>query len=285
MTIELAPGAQNIDHNNIPNIRSEVVKISSEQAADWLDRYQGQNRPISDTRVLQFQSDMEEGRWEFDGAPLRLSWDFKLLDGQHRLTALANCVPSREIPFLVVSGLDPDSQMVMDMGQARTTSQQLGMKKYPHAAATAAAVKLLLEWRENRLFKSITRSPISKPRVIQWVEANPARLRDLNATKWRRIDAPLSASGAFVLQILELDPVRAVQFIDQLVSGADLQSGDPILALINRLRNIRKYGHKLSPREYLALFIKAWNAWVSGERVTKIQVGEISAQSFPALMV
>jgi hypothetical protein len=90
--------------------------------------------------------------------------------------------------------------------------------------------------------------------------------------------------GAFTLAILQISPARANKFISRLVSGASLAEGDPILALDRRLRNIRRSGVRVSQREYLAYFIKAWNAWVMGDRLQKLQLSSLTEDNFPELL-
>jgi hypothetical protein len=261
-----------------------IEMISTKKAAEWLDLYRGPNRNTSDHKVLQFQSDMESGRWHFEGAPIRLGgYPERLLDGKHRLTALANTLPDYEFPFVVERGLDAESQMYMDQGQARTVSQQLGLRGVSHASVYGAAAKLYLDWSRNRLFSSQTRSSTSKPEVTEWVLANQPLLETLATTNFGKIDAPQSVSGAFGISVIQHSPVRAFRFMNQLVTGAGLVEGDPILALDRRLRNIRRAGVRVTQREYLAYFIKAWNAWATGDRLTRLQLSPLTENNFPAI--
>lgn len=271
-------------HVTIPNIRIEIVTLTSEQAAEWLEKYKGPNRRTSDTKVLQFQSDMESGRWHFEGAPLRISKTNKLLDGKHRLTAHANCVPGVTLAYVVEYGLDDEAQLYMDQGQVRTTAQQLSLRGVPNSGLYASVSKLYLDWTRSRLFKSVTRGSTSKPEVTEWVLKNQALLENLGETKFQQIDAPPSVVGAFALAIIQIAPQRAFHFLEQLVSGAGLEEGNPILALDRRLRNIRRQGTRMSQREYLAYFIKAWNAWVMGDRLAKLQLNSLTEENFPELL-
>lgn len=271
----------------VPTITHEVVEVSSRDAAEWLQRYQGPNRNISDQKVLQYQADMEAGRWRFDASPIRFGYDegrLRLLDGQHRLTALANTVPELTLPFLVVRGLDNDSQLVMDQHGSRTVGQQLGLKGVSNASTVGSVVKIYLDWTKGRLFKSTQRGSTSKPETTQWALDHPDLLEKLFATHFQKVDAPPSVVGAFALATLQFAPARTARFLNQLASGIGLQEGDPILALDRRLRNIRRTGVKVSQREYLGYFIKAWNAWVAGSRLQKIQLGRLSEETFPPLL-
>lgn len=262
----------------------KVVKITSSKASAWLEKYSGPNRRISEQRVLQYQADMENGRWHFDGMPIRISHEGKLLDGQHRLTALANTVPELEFEFVVIHGLPPDSQLVMDQGGARTAGQQLSLKGVTDSNVVAAMVKSYLDWTRNRLFKSGTRAGTTKPESVEWALAHQELLERVFGTDFRRVDAPASAVGAFALATMQFAPARTHKFLHQLATGTGYGEGDPILALDRRLRSIRKTNVKISHREYLGYFIRAWNAWVSGNRLSKMQLGKLSEENFPHLL-
>lgn len=279
-------------HNNVvapviipEELRMEVEWISSEKASEWLEAYRGPNRVLSDTRVLQYQADMENGRWFFEGSPIRISSEGKLLDGRHRLTALANTVPGLTLPFVVQRGLEPEAQLYMDQGQARTVCQQIGLKGISNAGIYSASAKLYLDWTRDRLFKSTTRAGTTKPEATEWILANLSTLAVLSASDVRKVDAPTSVTGAFTMAIHQISPKKAEQFLYHLTTGAGLSEGSPILALITRLRNMKRVGVKLTQREYLAYFIKAWNFWVAGESVAKLQLpSNLNQGNFPRLI-
>ncbi len=268
----------------VPALDVQVVTITPNMAAHWLEEYKGPNRNISDLRVAQYQSDMESGRWRFEGAPIKISKTGKLLDGQHRLTALAGASSTVELPFLVVYGLDDEAQLYMDMVMPRTAGQQLQLKGLKDTAALAAVVKLYLDWTRDRLFKSNTRCSTSKPEVITWTLNHPELVEVLALSQYRKVDAPVSVMGAFYLAVHQASPAKADEFMQKLTSGANLIEGDPILALIHRLGNIRRNGQAVTQREYLALIIKAWNAWVMGDSLQKVQIPKMTPETFPELL-
>lgn len=279
------PRSTNHSSGDLPaDLEIRVISISSAQAAQMLELHKGPNRRTSDNQVLKFQADMESGRWHFEGAPIKISKTGKLLDGKHRLTSLANTVPAMEIPFVVIYGLDDDSQLYMDQGQTRTVGQQLSLRNISNGTTVGAVAKLYLEWTRGRLFRASNRGSTSKPEQTEWVISHQDILAKLADTGFQQVDAPPSVVGAFTLAALQINPTRATKFISQLVSGASLAEGDPILALDRRLRNIRRSGVKVTQREYLAYFIKAWNAWVMGDRLQKLQLSSLTEESFPELL-
>src|SRR6478609_7947221 len=165
MTAVTLPGVGEIEY--------EVAWITSEDASRMLEFHRDDpNRRISTDKVLQYQADMENGRWHFEGAPIRLSKTNRLLDGQHRLTALANAIPDQRLPFTILRGLDDDAQLYMDQVYTRTVGQQLSLKGVANSSLKAAAAKLYLEWTRGRLFRSMTHGATSKPEITEWVLHN-----------------------------------------------------------------------------------------------------------------
>ena len=270
-----------------PTITTETVMVSSEQARKWLEYNHGPNRKIATMKVLQFQSDMESGRWVFDAAPLRFDDKDLVIDGQHRLTALANCPDGTVIPFLVVRGLPTETQLVMDQGQVRTVAQQLDIKGVRNSAIVAAATRLYLDWTRARLFRSTSRSgATTRSESIEWAMDHSDLFEALFDTDFRHVDAPASVTGAFGLAVLQIAPERAKEFFRLLSTGAGMNEGHPILALDRRLRNIRRHGQKVSSREMLFYFIKAWNAWVTNTPLAKLQISRygVTEELFPVLL-
>lgn len=119
-----------------------------------------------------------------------------------------------------------------------------------------------------------------------WALEHPELFEQVFATDVMSVDCPASVAVAFALYTMQFAPARTARFINQLGSGIGMVEGNPILALDRRLRNIRRSGQKISQREYLAYFIKAWNAWVSNSSLQKIQLGAggLTAESFPVAM-
>jgi hypothetical protein len=266
------------------DVTVERVHLTSEEAAEWLQRHEGPNRRIAEGRTLQYQSDMENGRWHFDAMPIRISNEGKLLDGQHRLTALANCLPPQKVEFLVIRGLDPDSQLVMDQGGTRTAGQQLGIRGVKDANVVASMSKSYLDWKNSRLFSSSQRAGTTKPEAVEWALEHQDLIHKVFETDFRKVDAPASVVGAFALATIQFAPNRTREFLSALAQGAGLEDGSPILALDRRLRNIRRTRVKVSHREYLAYFIRSWNAWVSQNTLTKVQIGSLTEDNFPRLL-
>lgn len=104
-------------------ITHTIVMVSAETAKRWL-AHNKRNRNISPTDVQRYRLDMEAGLWRFAADPIRFDVNGNLIDGQHRLTALSELADIC-LPMLIVRGLPPETQKVMDQGRKRTPGQQL----------------------------------------------------------------------------------------------------------------------------------------------------------------
>lgn len=267
-----------------------VVAVTSEVARRWLDERNTKNRKVRDVAVRRYKTDMLTGRWTFAADPIRFAQDGTLLDGQHRLIALAECGEEGSpltIPFLIVRGLAAESQQVMDQGSKRTPGDQLALLGVRDANAVAAAVKQYLAWEQDLLFRDnrLISAATTSAQIEGFVVDNPSLIEAFRQviTTTKQNDAPPSIAGAFALRAIQIDPDAATEFFRYLASGGK-PVGHPINTLDKRLQRHRREGLKMSHRDYLALFILAWNAWREGRTMVKFQRprgGSWNTENFP----
>ncbi|MGQ3012057.1 hypothetical protein, partial [Microbacterium aurantiacum] len=137
------PAADSITH--------DTVLVNAEIADRWL-KANPRNRPIDEGAVLSYAQQMLDGLWRFDGAPIRFDNTGVLLDGQHRLTAIT-VAASVTLPILVIRGLEPETQGVMDQGKKRTGGNQLHIAGYKHANSVAAVARQLILIDSGMMFR------------------------------------------------------------------------------------------------------------------------------------
>lgn len=256
---------------------SSFVTVSSETAARWLAKHNTHNRPLSETAVIRYQMDMEAGRFGLTGEPIQFSKTGVLLNGQNRLTALANCVPSISLTMLVVRGLDDKVQRYMDQGIKRTPGQQLALMGVKNSTQVASAVRLLMTWQGGLLFtdNKLSRA-LSTPAVENWCAENSKLIDVFNkylAHVTRAVGGTPSVAGALAIQGLQIDPQATIAFFHLLNSRSNLPQGSPLIALDSRIRHIRAERKRLTQRNELGYFIQTWNNWMRGESMSKLQAG------------
>lgn len=120
--------------------------VTPEIAKGYLEQ-NTHNRPLSEIRVRQMAEQMRRGEWRLNGDALRFSADGRLLDGQHRLAAIAASGISQ--PTLVVTGLEDSCFDTIDTGATRKVGDLLALKGVKNAATAAAVARRYLTWRNT----------------------------------------------------------------------------------------------------------------------------------------
>jgi len=281
MTEQITEALTDMASNKITHA---IVMVTGEMAERWLES-NTHNRKVRQRTVVKYRADMEAGLWAMAADPIRFDRRGVLLDGQHRLLALSELPDVITIPFLVVRGLPPESQGVMDQGSKRTAADNLGLNGIKNSAAIASSVKRLLIWRDGVMFRDTKLHQISSPRIEAWAMENTGSVEFVNSvwTVVRQNDAPPSVSGAAAFAFADIDPDACERFFTLLARGAGGE-GHPITTLDKRLQRMRRDGLKMPDRDYLALFILAWNAWRAGRQMSKFQRprgGRWSEENFP----
>lgn len=268
---------------------ASIIYIDPPMARRLLEK-NTHNRPISELHVDRLMKEMLSGRWQYNGEAIKWSVDNVLLDGQHRLTALARLDDdSITLPFLVVRGLPAETQNTMDQGRTRSAADQLHLAGVTDrdTKTIAGAIRVYIEWRSGGLFRDRTRARVSNPEVVQWAQSHPvemAVMANIISAEMRRVKVRPSLTLAILLHFHLLDGEAAREFSAGLYSGANLEEGNPILTLRDRLDRIQKHGFKVSDRDIIAFFIVAWNAWRQGRKMSKFQRpagGSWSEDNFP----
>jgi len=106
-----------------PRPRVQLMTVTPEQALDWLERMNNNNRPLSETYAQRLARDMRAGRWVVTHEGIAFDPQGVLLDGQHRLWAVALAeVPVRMHVWFDVT---PESLMVINNGKPRSLADNL----------------------------------------------------------------------------------------------------------------------------------------------------------------
>lgn len=268
-----------------------VIYIDPPMARRALER-NTRNRPMSELHVGRLMQEMLSGRWRYNGEAIKWSVDNELLDGQHRLTALARLDDSISLPFLVVRGLPCESQDTMDQGRVRSSGDQLaidGLTNASDSKTVAGAVRNYIWWSGGRMFGDQVRN--NRPgnsEVVSWAKSHTVEMAILDEIiqdgSFRRAKCRPSLVAAILLGLYLVDGEAAREFSTYLSRGAGLDEGNPILALRERLDRIQKTRVRESDRDLIAFFVVAWNAWRRGQKLTKLQRpqgGGWTAETFP----
>ncbi|MBF6332319.1 hypothetical protein [Nocardia transvalensis] len=252
---------------------ASVEIVDAELALDWLNTQQT-NRPVSEPTVNTYYADMIGGHWTFNAEPIKFDTDGCLIDGQHRLLALARTIgSSTALKFLVVRGLPPESQLSMDQGRRRDAGQQLGMLGHRNGAFLAGVARMVISIEEGWLFRDNKRLRLSNNAVAEWVAAHPDEVGLLNTyyNDLRKIFVRPGVSGAIMIVLSRVNPTATPEFFDALISGANLSETSSILALRRRFETAKLARERLSDKDIIGFYIQAWNAWRADRPLKRVQ--------------
>ena len=106
--------AQHTEQND--EIRSSIELITPEIAQTYIDN-QRTNRKIRQAHVSRLVDDMVNGRWQSMSDPIKFDDKNRLIDGQHRLSAVIKSkIPQK---FIVLRGYNTGSMLLLDTGLKR----------------------------------------------------------------------------------------------------------------------------------------------------------------------
>jgi hypothetical protein len=256
------------------NIIYKKELITTEKAKQYLDNM-GTNRKPTRRNILFLLNEMKTGNWRETGDGIKFDSDGKLMDGQHRLLALIQY--GKALEFLVIRGLKKSSFEVLDTGKSRTASDILSIQGYKNTNNMAAAIK----WVELLQTKSVSAKQkefFSNSRIKKFADANP----DLEEIiSWAHVDIyrqfrfmPASFVGALYYVVQKKNQSKADSFFEKYANGIGLKPDSPILALRDRLIKDSDRKSKLSIQDKAALFIMAWNHYITNKPVTNLMLAK-----------
>lgn len=258
---------------------AKLQTITPKLAEEWLT-HNTHNRPLRDSQVAALQGVIERGEWVVNGDTIRFGAGGKLLDGQHRLYAIA--LSGIPVDTFVVKGLVDRVQSTVDVGAKRSLADALRLEGITNAVLLAAALSYY--WR---ILNGHVRLSSVRPTITQGLalfDSSPG-FRDA-MTVSARVRSRFRISGgmltAVYYQFSQIDVDAADMFIDKLIDGVGLTEHDPIYVLRQRL--IRNgAGSMPSTLMTHALIVKAWNAWRNGEEVVNLtwRPSGVTAEAFP----
>lgn len=262
--------------------------ISPAKANAWLENNNTKNRPLKMRHVERLASDMKERRWKKDGMPYRFDVDGNLLDGQHRLAAIAKSGVTLK-DQVVITGLGRESFTSMDTGSKRSTADMLHIKGEQNYSTMAGALSVLADYLKNNSIGRRDNLPTPQE-LLDTLDATPglrssiklvhssnghARSRRGNCKSFM---APTLLSGLHYL-FAEKDDRLAEVFVSGMGSGYSNEAHPSFHLLRERLMGNSVSKAKLNRSYIAAIAIKAWNA--ERAKVPLRQLKHTESEDFP----
>lgn len=235
------------------------------------------NRPVNWNHVRYLAREMSLGRWKLNGDTICMS-DAKLIDGQHRLLAIIQSGVT--IQAMLVEGLASDVFDTKDVGRRRSASDTLAVRGEVETKNLAAALAVVDKYLTGRMNQCVR---YSNADIEELLENHPGVRESIGKTRETKKLLPKSVLTGCHYLFAQKDQDAADKFVSSLISGKDLNEGDAIYLLRERLMNNALAKAKLRAEYIMALLIKAWNYCRVGASVRQLrfrQEGDCP-ESFP----
>lgn len=274
----------NPESNNVTPIEghgkpeAKIIFVDPTMAARWLEK-NPRNRRIRPDTVKKYARDMEADRWQISGEAIKFAPDGTLLDGQHRLAAIISS--GATVPLLVVRGIAPEAQRVMDTGRSRTASDALSIRGERHTSVLAASARLALGFDADA--PNPTNYEATHGEIERFVDLNPGlrAAAEFASQVARRTDCPPTMVAYSFWRMAQLDRDDAVAFWVAAADKVGLSAGDPVIAMTNRFAEARRNRERLSKRAYASVIFRCWNYRRSNKTLRLVKINSPAGGLIP----
>jgi len=225
------------------------------------------NRRLREHTVKLYATQMQRGLWVPNGESVKFDTNGRLIDGQHRLSAIFQSGISQVI--CTVRNLPPDDSTfaTIDAGLRRTTGSVLAMDGVKGSHSIASII--LYSHKVASGIHDKSRQVLSSSEIVQIYRTNPEMWDKIRLyTEGVKNIILRPAYGTFVQHALVKNADLFDVFHSYFKTGAGLNGSSPILALRNYLinKNAQKYSSNERTRTaQLNACAIAWNAWRQGK--------------------
>lgn len=258
--------------------------ITPDMAKEILDLRNSQNRNPSERNITKFARDMAANKWRTgNGESIKFKSDETLADGQNRLFAVVRAQTLNPefmgLPFVLCKGVDDEDVSTIDTGRSRTFGDVLKLDGEINTYQLSAAVNSLYYYKHPEREHSASERPTHEELKVFFAEHEAIRN---HVNEGARISAnadlsrPSAVAVAYEVQRLHgVDFDVWVDFREKLITGYNIESGEPVGALRNfGLQGTVKLkpGNRAYRNDTMIGMAKAWNATLGGKELRRIKV-------------
>lgn len=264
----------------IPTV--EVVAITPAMAREWLEQNEV-NRNLRKRLVEAYRRDMEAGRWEMTGEPIQISRTGRLLNGQHRLSALAGAKGVTSITMVVTRGIDDHAQTMMDQGTARTVRDALHIEhgKVKNVALVGALTRWLVICGPEpgpHMNPNLWRYKVTTAEALETYNKYETEITiaSTEATALRHFMAGSPTAIAYsYFAFMKIDAQACTEFFAGMKDMEWSWKDDPRKAAWRRMNYIHRDQEQRATIEtgvmMVSVLTRAWNAWRKHQPMESIQ--------------
>lgn len=253
---------------------TQIEQITPDFANYVLTTKNKNNRSFKAANLKRLITTIENDEWMVTHQGIAFDNDGNLLDGQHRLQAIAKT--GKTLPMMVTRNLDSNIFNCVDRGTARSAADGLFIQGCFNSKQLAAGIKVYL------LYHAYPKGAWANVVMPSHIEIS----NEYNSKKdlWDNISVKIcqyhkkfhffNMSVAIAMYKLILDNNYSENIFEpfwrQLAEGINLQSDNPILSFRNQMMQ-KGFRHRGSSyqRYQLNAFIRLFNFYINGVKKTR----------------
>lgn len=255
-----------------------IVKIGPKQAEEMLGSQVKEQRPLRDSHVQSLAVDMRDGNFRLSADAIVVIKGC-LANGQHRMWAIIESGEPQ--PFLLLETDDEELYKVLDCGLKRTVADAAQINNGPSVVAIA---KMALAYGNDTISQYSYLKKQTRLEQIEYIKKHNDALQDAqcfvkNLTCRTQNLAPFSAPATLIIIGSAWYGQKPKEFLDKVYhSGSDGLCGD----LRERLIKMRMTKGQVPAQYYLAIMIKAFNAFANGGKLSVFKM--LDNEAYPKII-
>lgn len=219
------PAVDLADFERIPGVTTIAVQVTPKLAVKLLAR-NVRNRKISEKVVQKYVEEIRAGDWRLTPAGIGFDNGGVLLDGQHRLAAIAKS--GLAAPLLITLGLPPASQEKVDRQRRRTLFDALYLSGHAYSRQEVEVATCLTRMRQQSDSGVVPSDSLVKRTLVKYLDHIREVLKDSDKKK-KGLSQASFLSAAVLYH--EIDAAKCTQFLEGVRTGEMLTNDHPAMRL------------------------------------------------------
>lgn len=234
------------------------------------------NRSLNKNLIKRYADAMVRGEWKMNGDSIRFSISGRLLDGQHRMSAIIES--KRPIELLVIRGLAEDVFDTIDQGRKRRMADVLHIQGFKNNVELGSLLSLIYYHQLGDIgkMKSQYIFPFPTPQQLLCVLQKDEKAIEYSKKFFLKLRCNSRLVPSSICMYMHYVLVKkgyekeAGVFLLHLIKGANLEDESPILWVRNYFIKLKGDGFRIDKIYAAALMIKAWNAYIQNKKIKNI---------------
>jgi hypothetical protein len=259
-----------------------LVDISPDLANEWLsNRAVAFNRKPSKYNIDIIVKQINDGSWMINGETIVFDKYGSLIDGQHRLKAIAQS--GKTVASYVIFEIESSAFITIDTGKVRSASDALSIEGIPNHKYVAAVCRKLINYEKGCSISMLGNEKPSNHEVSKCVQRHPLINETITYCHRYRSMTGFITAVMFVHYITKMctnNTMKHSGFWRSFETGENISVGNPVHTLRETLlRRKSTRSTKITEIETIAFIFKAWNYYTINKSIALLKFNIYNEES------